>query len=496
MDFINGTGNKIFISAVFSCWAVLTLLYLPLAANMHLDLTKLILDWRIYAFFIIVSIFFALVFFLLPKINQILSRASDLNFWTAIILFLLITRLAVFIFIPAPYLGGGDNLIFHNLATSLVESGTLVFTWQGISFSALMPPGYPLLLSIPYYLFGQISFWALLMNSAAFLLLLLGVKNLANALFSHITGRWAIVILALNPTLLLLASLAHKETLVASLAVWIAVVWMKLSNSIIGQSKWAVLGGALFGYLCIVQPSFTPLFILIAGSLTIRHGVQALRPLLLASLVAGLILGSWSWRNYQQLNAFVPLTTASGWTLWLGLNPEANGRWMRPPERFMHLTELEFSARTRTEAIDFLRHDPAVFFYNLPLKQIYYWGAEHAPPSYLSEAVGWKKEDIQTDIARFATQTFYTTAVILAAISVLLNLWRRAPEIKPQVSAFLTCISLIFVYQSVLHSFFEVGERHHYFLHPFLALLAAHFVHQCTQMEFRFISPAEGNRGG
>lgn len=477
-EFVHKASNRIFISLVFLAWTAMALISSAWAFYSNIGLLKLLPIWQLFAVVIFALIILGLVFYSLPKINRILVQAPDRQFWVSIILFSLTARLAIFMIMPGPVAGYGDTYIYNELAKSLVNNGTLAITfdWYGVPFYAFFPPGYALLLSIPYYLFGEISYGAFLINATAFLFLLFGVYRLAIAFFSYSVGRWAVVLIALNPTLLMLASLAAKEPLIASVCVWIAIAWLELLRCAASQSRWALLGGGLFGYLCLLQPSFAPYFILIAGTLILRRRTQALRPLLLATCCAGLILGAWSWRNYQQFNTFVPLTTATGYGIWMGPNP----MWGVPPERFQNLPELEMNARYIADTIDQLKSNPSEFILVRIKAPIYLWGKEDFPAGLLATAKGWDMKGNKTNSIWLVLQIYYMAVVGGAAYFVYLYLWRLAQGVNPYTNptnpliiGLLTCMGIVFIYLSALHSLFESTGRHHYFLLPFLSLLAA-----------------------
>ena len=65
-------------------------------------------------------------------------------------------------------------------------------------------------------------------------------------------------------------------------------------------------------------------------------------PILVSAGIAALVMLPWWIRNYIVLGTFVPLTTASGASLWEGtFSP--NGYWLVPPKRLLVGDELRFS---------------------------------------------------------------------------------------------------------------------------------------------------------
>jgi 4-amino-4-deoxy-L-arabinose transferase-like glycosyltransferase len=94
-------------------------------------------------------------------------------------------------------------------------------------------------------------------------------------------------------------------------------------------AKPLIAAGALFG-LCILTTSVIVPFLgllILAGIFLWRIPLQQ-RFTLVASLVLGLAItwGPWMIRNAFVFHAFVPLTTESGVTLWMGNNPESATR--------------------------------------------------------------------------------------------------------------------------------------------------------------------------
>jgi hypothetical protein len=97
----------------------------------------------------------------------------------------------------------------------------------------------------------------------------------------------------------------------------------------------AVVLGVIAGFANLtraVLTGFFPLLLIVIGWIH-RERLGAMGgKLLLAALVWLLVLAPWTWRNYETLDAIVPVSSWGGMSLLLGNNPHATGTWKPKPE--------------------------------------------------------------------------------------------------------------------------------------------------------------------
>ncbi len=254
----------------------------------------------------------------------------------------------------------GDPNAYLNLAKGLLAGHGLLIHDQftDTAWHALFPPLYPLLLAGWGAVFGfdtpsVLALGTLTDGIAAVLLFVLG-KRLGNAL----AGRRAAWLYLIWPSVLFSAPLAQKESLCALLILALALAWIDRRDSWRG----ALALGLPAGLLALTQPGQAPLAALFGLVLAGRIGLwPLLRTGVRGGIVALFVVLPWWVRNALVLHAFVPLTTASGPSLWIGNNPEATGNWEPPPPELKRLPELVYAARIKALALAWITTHPFDF---------------------------------------------------------------------------------------------------------------------------------------
>lgn len=254
----------------------------------------------------------------------------------------------------------GDPNAYLNLAKGLLAGHRLLIhdPFTDTSWRALFPPLYPMLLAGWGAIFGfdtpsVLTLGTLTDAMTAVLLFVLG-KRLGSAA----AGRRAAWLYLIWPSVLFSAPLAQKESLCALLILALALAWVDRREGWRG----ALRLGLPAGLLALTQPGQAPLAALFGLVLVGRIGLW---PMLLggmrAGLIALLVVLPWWVRNALLLHAFVPLTTASGPSLWIGNNPDATGNWEPPPPELKRLPELVYAARIKAIALDWITAHPLDF---------------------------------------------------------------------------------------------------------------------------------------
>jgi hypothetical protein len=254
----------------------------------------------------------------------------------------------------------GDPNSYLNLAKGLLAGQGLVIhePYFGSAWRALFPPLYPLLLAGWGALAGfttpsVLALGTLIDGTAAWLIVLLG-RRLGRA----VAGRRAAWLYLMWPSVLFSAPLAQKEGLCGLLILALALAWIDRRPGWRG----ALALGLPAGLLALTQPGEAPLAALFGLVLVRRSGLW---PMLAAglrgALVAGAVLLPWWVRNWIVFHAFVPLTTASGASLWIGNNPDATGNWEPPPATLKGIPELAYGKRIGAIALGWIEAHPAAF---------------------------------------------------------------------------------------------------------------------------------------
>lgn len=255
----------------------------------------------------------------------------------------------------------GDSQSYLTLAASL-NAGTglsIVEPFLGITTRALFPPLYPVLLAGWSTAFGLstpslLALGTLIDLATAAIMLLLAIR-LGNAA----AGRGAAWLYLIWPSVLFSAPLAQKESLCAFLILTMGTAWV--SDDGPSMTRVGVIGVAA-GLLALTQPGEAPLAALFGLVLIRRIGLAAvLRIGVPAAGIACAILSPWWIRNWLVFGAFVPLTTSSGVSLWIGNNPGATGNWMAPPASLRGLPEIEYGRQASGIARAWIETHPLQF---------------------------------------------------------------------------------------------------------------------------------------
>lgn len=251
----------------------------------------------------------------------------------------------------------GDSHAYVEIAQNLLAGRGLVFDepYLRLAVRAFYPPLYPLLLA---------GWGALLGFGTASMLVLSTLIDLAAAVLLALLGRRAgekraglaaALIYLLWPSVVLSAPLAQKEGLAVLLALALAHGWIGVRE---GRGSVPLVGLAT-GALALTQPGWATLSPFVGLAMIPPAGWRRVLAVgVPAAAIAALALAPWWIRNWRLFGAFVPLTSASGLSLWIGENPEATGRWMPYPPALAGSGELEAGRAAGRIATDWIVGHP------------------------------------------------------------------------------------------------------------------------------------------
>jgi hypothetical protein len=156
----------------------------------------------------------------------------------------------------------------------------------------------------------------------------------------------------------------YAETLFNFLSVCLCLLIIDLRERR-AMAWWWVGAGLLAAYATLVRPVMV--FWLPAGVLFALGRKFDWRAVLGMVLGITIVMGAWSWRNYEQLDAFVPLTTAGGLTIALANNDIAGAAQVRegiPP--VAATGEVENDHALSEFAVGWIKNHPAEFAERVP----------------------------------------------------------------------------------------------------------------------------------
>jgi 4-amino-4-deoxy-L-arabinose transferase-like glycosyltransferase len=245
--------------------------------------------------------------------------------------------------------------------------------------TAFRPPAMPVALAAVYTVVGtdsERSRW----RAARILEALLGTVAVALTalialrLWGPAAGLLSALIAALYPPLVLVGSSIMAEPLYIVLVLG-AVLSALLSRDAQHPVRWAALAGGLVGLAALTRSNglaaLPPLAVLVWATRP-RWSRRALAVPAVLLAVAVLMLVPWGARNASVLDAFVPVSTQSGYALAGTFNDEAREHprfptiWVPPwrveamqtAYRDRGLDEVELSAELRERAVDYARERP------------------------------------------------------------------------------------------------------------------------------------------
>lgn len=355
----------------------------------------------------------------------------------------------------------GDPGAYLNLAKGLLAGHGLVIhdPYLGGAWRALFPPLYPLLLAgwgavAGFSTPSVLALGTLTDAGAAWLIVMLGGK-----LGSPLAGRRAAWLYLVWPSVLFSAPLAQKESLCAVLVLVLALAlaWMK------PRSGWrdALALGVPAGLLALTQPGEAPLAALFGLVFIGRLGLWRVAAIgLRGGVVAALVLLPWWVRNYAVFHAFVPLTTASGASLWIGNNATSSGNWQPPPAELRGTPELLYGKRAASLATEWIAAHPFGFVRLTLTKFVRACGLGAFG---ITRLVAMGPPFPQAMAAALWPLAQMTHVAMLGATALKAG---RVPV------ALVLLIAACGLHLMLFGVWFEFGERHREFVTPFLLLAA------------------------
>ncbi|HEX3660332.1 MAG TPA: glycosyltransferase family 39 protein [Acidobacteriaceae bacterium] len=217
-----------------------------------------------------------------------------------------------------PTLRYGDEAAYEQLASHLVHLHR--YTADGLRPTAYRPPGYAWFLAVAEEM-GASTVALRIVNASALVLAQLFLFLLVRAYAAASTAAIALLLTLAYPVLFYTATLLFPQTVGAALL--LCGIWLLIRREPMTLTR-GILAGVVWGFLILTIPTF----LLIAGLAIVAIGWRRkqARPALLAALLTiGVLLGTWTYRNYHVFHAFVLVSTNGGANLLLGNSEDATG---------------------------------------------------------------------------------------------------------------------------------------------------------------------------
>ena len=287
----------------------------------------------------------------------------------------LVARVVFVLSVERNSFGFADPAFYHYAASTLANGdGYLDLAGHP---SARWPPMFPFVLAPFYAVFGNDPLVGELVNAVLGAACVPLLFLLARRVFGRREGLIGAAVLAVFPGQILYADLLLAETLYA----FLLLAFFLLLATLPRERMWPGFAvGAAIGVLALTRsegiflaiPAIAVWWPQLARALVLRRA---------AVMGAGIVLvvGAWTVRNAIELDAFVPIATNGGATLWSGHNPDATGGPTYPSPDLLPKTDdprstaaiLEQDRFLRNEALDFMVENPRRELELIPLKLIH-----------------------------------------------------------------------------------------------------------------------------
>ena len=227
-----------------------------------------------------------------------------------------------------------DHIIdsYDNIAINILKG--IGFSYNGSDPTVCRAPGYPIYLSIIFYIFGHqpVPFFILrILDLILDSMTAITVLWLSALWFSKLHRSYklcAALVYALNPFSAYYALKLGAETLY----VFLFCVYLGLLYKVLFQKKFGILGilalGICGGILLLNKSIFLPLVVITPVLLYLifphlRNKEFMVRSVLTV-LISFLILTPWAIRNTRVANRFVPVQTLTGYIFWYDFTLDQN----------------------------------------------------------------------------------------------------------------------------------------------------------------------------
>ncbi len=208
-----------------------------------------------------------------------------------------------------------DEADYYNLATNLVSKGE--YSMDGVHVTAYRPPGYPFFLA-PFRFLGFDVVGLRILNFFTLGLCIFVLFKMLRDRFAPLAGLLGALLIIAYPLIFYTAGTLYPQTLASLLLVLTIYFYTHETGRTREIILAGLLAGLLAGWLILTVPTFIFILVVLAVWSWIyqRHPVSfRVLPML---VIAILVVGAWTLRNYAAFNTFVFVTSNSGENLLIG----------------------------------------------------------------------------------------------------------------------------------------------------------------------------------
>jgi len=349
-----------------------------------------------------------------------------------------------------------DGLHYFTLANRLYLGQS--YELDGYAF---WPPGIPLIYSLFMHLVGQVSWIAVPVNCAFFLLAAVSIRSLCRRLGLHQGAAGLTVgLLAVWPALVFPITQISKETVLIGLLPAILAL-------LVSRSLWtSVPAGLLTGAAILTQPSLMLVPVLLATTLYTRRLPLRMLVARMALLFVGILIvvSPWSYRNYLVFGEFVPVSTNAGLVLHAGNQPEMVkslgevGGFLQPPMPSTPMKhDLALSRWHKDEALRFISSNK-MDFAKLVWNRLVITMGDDSDSAYRSLRLTRKVPGNVYLLTKAVSNLFWLMLTAMLAASCYASSKESAKQGPCSLAVFAAGATL---YLMAVHGLAEGGARHH-----------------------------------
>ena len=346
------------------------------------------------------------------------------------------------------------------------------YGWDAVNPTSYWPVGLSAIYSGFYFLFGHSYVPIVIFNIACSVAIIVYSKKLCDRLFEHeLIGTFVAIIVALWPTLIFYCSVLASE--LPYLAFLLAAIYYFTDHKP-QFLKQGLIAGILFAGAYYIRPLATIPLAIVIFYLFINLSnkkIVIFRSVMTISLMIIAVL-PWAQRNYTIYDAFVPMSTNSGATFWMGNQPGTNGGYKALPDHVKDLNEYDRNNTLKAEAIEYIKAEP-VAFVTRTVKKFFIF--------HLHETIGvsWNAEGIKERLGEWAllplklvSQAYWSLILLIGLAGLVLHIMQKGfwqTAFHP--------FTLIWAATAGVHAIIVSQDRYHLPVIPMVAAFAAYAFH-------------------
>ena len=331
--------------------------------------------------------------------------------------------------------------------------------------TALLPPGYPLLLAGVFKVFGVYTdasaAAALILNCLFAALTSIPLFALGAAIFNPEAGLIAAALFAVYPPSIWHSVNTIWDTSLFTLGFAVSIWAIYRAALTMEVKRWA-LAGALMALCSLVNPAGLSVYAAAGVWAILRRrelAARAIKGVTAGALTAALVLSPWVLRNYL---VFGKPVLRSGLPLELKLGNDAIWNYNHPSfsklefARYLRLGEFPYMAACEKEAVRVIESDPADYGAAVGKRVFRFWSGIYAPDHLnYDQRPLWRR--IGTDVLNLGPLSL--------ALAGLAAAFRRGHSVG--------LFALILAAFPAVYYFTRVCERYRFPMDPYLILLCS-----------------------